>query len=64
VSPDVERHWAIAYLALFISAIGWVLQGALQSTLVVAAAQQLPYLLCSVLDIGGRYGRDGGSERG
>ena len=57
------RWQAPTYLALIICAVRRRLQRALQSTLVIASSQQLPYLLGGVLDIGGRYGLDSRCER-
>ena len=50
------------YLALVVCAVGRVLQRALQSSLVVAAPQQLAYLAGEGLDIGGGDGGDCGGE--
>lgn len=57
------RWQAPTYLALIICAVRRRLQCTLQSTLVIASSQQLPYLLGGVLDIGGRYGLDSRCER-
>jgi hypothetical protein len=60
---QVVRKQAPTYLALIICAVRRRLQCTLQSPLVIASSQQLPYLLGSVLDIGGRYGLDSRCER-
>jgi hypothetical protein len=51
-----------AYLSLVVCPIWWVFQCALQSAFIVSAPQQQPYLLCIVLYVGCRHGRDGGHE--
>lgn len=57
-----QPEWR-AYLSLVVGAIGRVHQCALQRALVVAAAQQLAYLLGIVLHVGRRHGRRGGRQR-
>ena len=60
----VSREQVPTYLALVVSSIRCRLQCALQSALIVSSSQQLPYLLRSVLDVGGRYGLNGRCEGG
>lgn len=49
----VSRKQAPTYLALVIGSVRRRLQCALQSALIIPSSQQLPYLLRSVLHIGG-----------